>query len=221
MLIDLSTCVGCYACTVACKVENGTPADIWYAPVYEMESGTFPNTKRVFIPALCNHCEDPPCMKACPSHAIYKRKDGIVLVDENKCCGAQACVSACPYGAIHFPTQNKTETPGVITPFEVFWRERRKKQPTAMKCTFCAHKISEDGKYVSNPACVETCPVSCRIFGDLDDTKSRPNAYLKERNLTGRELIILRPDAKTSPNVKYIPPSLIHTSQKIGNKVEE
>lgn len=205
MIIDLSTCVGCNACTVACKAENGTPSDIWFAPVFEAEVGKFPNSKVVFLPTLCNHCEDPPCMKACPSHAIYKRNDGIVLVDENKCCGAQACVSACPYGAIYFPDPKATEIPGVITPFEAFWRERRKKQNVAMKCTFCAHKIGPDGKYTSSPACVETCPVSCRIFGDLDDPKSKPSSYLEKKSVSKDQLMTLRPSAQTGPNVQYIP----------------
>jgi molybdopterin-containing oxidoreductase family iron-sulfur binding subunit len=103
MIIDLVRCVGCDACTVACQAENGTPPGIQYAPVYRKEVGKFPQAKVLFLPTLCMHCADAPCLKACPAGAIYKRaKDGIVLVDQNKCCGSKACIAACPYGAMHF-----------------------------------------------------------------------------------------------------------------------
>jgi len=102
MVIDVGKCVGCQACTVACKTENATSADVWYAPVVEYEVGVYPNATMEFLPMLCNHCADAPCVKACPNRAISKRDDGIVIRHENKCIGDRACMNACPYGALHF-----------------------------------------------------------------------------------------------------------------------
>ena len=102
MVIDLAKCVGCDACTVACKLENRTPGDIWYAPVVHEEEGTYPNARMVFLPMLCMHCEDAPCAKACPTLALKRRPDGIIMYEEEKCCGSRACVTACPYDAAHF-----------------------------------------------------------------------------------------------------------------------
>jgi molybdopterin-containing oxidoreductase family iron-sulfur binding subunit len=199
MLIDLKRCIGCDACTVACRQENGTPSNILYARVYRQEIGTYPHTKRVFLPVLCNHCEDPPCLKACPSHAIYKKDDGTVLVDEEKCCGSRACLSACPYGAMFFWEGDGGYFPNATTPYEEFHRRDRYPK-TAMKCTFCHHRLGQG----LEPACVVTCPTECRIFGDLDDPASKPSRYLKERVPTVTP-IPLRPDAKTRPNVLYLP----------------
>jgi len=206
MIIDLDTCVGCNACTVACKAENGSLGDMWFAPVFDIELGKFPTTSRVMIPTLCNHCKDAPCMKACPTHAISRSKGGIVQIDEYKCCGSQACVGACPYGAMYFPDKKDTEVMGFETPIDKYFKTKRKKLPVAMKCQFNAHKIGPDGKYTSDPACVITCPVSCRIFGDLDDPESKPNKYIKERKVERSDLLTLRPDADTGPNVLYISP---------------
>ena len=102
MVIDLTKCVGCDACTVACKVENQTPGDIWYAPVIQEEVGQYPNARMVFVPTLCMHCEDAPCVRACPTKALMRRDDGIVMYEEDKCCGSRACVTACPYDAAKF-----------------------------------------------------------------------------------------------------------------------
>lgn len=178
MVIDLSTCVGCYACTMACKVENGTPAGIWYAPVFEKETGHFPNVKRTFIPTLCMHCEDPPCLKACPTGAVRKREDGIVWVNEEVCCGSRACVAACPYGAMHFYAERSSEFGGELTPLEEV-NLAKWTVGTVQKCTFCVHRIDQ-GRY--EPACVETCPAKCRIFGDLDDPRSEVSRLIRNRN---------------------------------------
>lgn len=216
MIIDLHTCVGCNACTVACKVENGSFGDIWFAPVFDTEIGRFPHTSRISIPMLCNHCKDAPCMKACPTHAISRSKNGIVQIDEYKCCGSQACVGACPYGAMYFPAnKQETEIEGHEMPLDKYLKSKRSKLPVAMKCQFNAHKIGLDGKYSDDPACVITCPVSCRIFGDLNDPHSKPNNYLKERNVQREDLLVLRPEANTKPNVMYIAPrkKTIHTDE--------
>jgi phenylacetyl-CoA:acceptor oxidoreductase 27-kDa subunit len=199
MLIDLKRCIGCDACTIACKQEQGTPPDVMFARVFSREYGKFPNTKKFFLPILCNHCEDPPCMKACPSHAIQKRKDGIVFVDEDKCCGAQACVGACPYGAIYYPAADSLEYFDEATELEKYQFQRKIKLPVAMKCNFCAPRLEKG----MEPACVVTCPTGCRIFGDLDDQSSKPNVYLRERT-PNETPFPLRPEAGTKPNVLYL-----------------
>ena len=85
MVIDLDRCVGCYSCIMACKVANGTPKGVFWTRVLEKEEGTFPNARRTFLPVLCNHCENPACVEVCPTGATFKRDDGIVLIDYDKC----------------------------------------------------------------------------------------------------------------------------------------
>jgi len=194
MVIDLNLCVGCYACTLACKTENKTPPGIWYAPVFDKEIGQYPNTKRLFVPALCNQCEDAPCLKACPTGAISKREDGIVLVDENKCCGTRACVTACPYGAMHFYEDKGGEYGDQFVPLDALTREKYT-SGTAQKCTFCAHRVDEGRE----PACVEACPTNCRIFGDLDDPHSVPSKLIRQRNAQQP-----REEADTNTAVSYL-----------------
>jgi len=211
MVIDLAKCIGCDACTVACKTENTSPGKIFYAPVYQTEVGKFPRVKRIFIPLLCMHCEDPPCIKACPSKAIYKRPDGIVLVDENKCCGARACVAACPYGAMHFFDEANKTIYGAETVFDELASEKHKFM-AAQKCTFCAHRIdlglakglTPGVDRDATPACVITCPAECRIFGDLEDEKSPASKYLKTAREMNRDVFTLREDAQTHPSVIYV-----------------
>ena len=204
MLIDLKRCIGCDACTLACKQEQGTPPNVMFARVFSREYGKFPSTKKFFLPILCNHCEDPPCIKACPSHAIVKREDGIVSVIEDKCCGAQACVSACPYGAIYYPDGGgrRPEYFDEPTDFERYHNYKENgmmKLPVAMKCNFCSPRVDKG----MEPACVVTCPTGCRIFGDLDDPKSKPNMYLRNR-MPKDTPFPLRPEANTKPNVVYL-----------------
>jgi Fe-S-cluster-containing dehydrogenase component len=196
MVIDLARCIGCDACTVACQTENGTPPGIRYAPVYRTEVGKFPQAKVVFLPTLCMHCDDAPCMKACPTGAISKRKkDGIVLVDQEKCCGSKACMAACPYGALHFYEEKKGVYGRELTPPEE--RGQAKYTPgTVQKCTFCVHRVDQG----LEPACVTTCPTNCRIFGDLEDPSSKVAQLLRERNS-----IALRAEAGTNPSVRYLP----------------
>ncbi len=151
MLVDVAKCYGCMACVTACASENNVPIGnfrTWVEKIV-LKSGV-----PAFIPKLCNHCENPPCAKACPVGAIDVREDGIVLIDSEKCVGCGACVKACPYGAIFFdPVMG-----------------------TANKCTFCAHRLDKG----LLPACVETCPSGARVFGDLNDPNSEINQYLKE-----------------------------------------
>lgn len=146
MALDLRLCTGCHACSIACKSEFEVPLGSYKAWVEVKEEGKYPNVKRTFTPRLCNHCENPPCVKVCPTGASTKRSDGIVVVVANKCIGCKACVSACPYNA----------------------RFSNPIAKTADKCDFCLHRV-ENGVV---PSCINTCPAGTRVFGDLDDPES-------------------------------------------------
>lgn len=197
MVIDLARCVGCNACTVACKIENGTPADHYWARVYTEETGTFPDVKTTYVPALCNHCADAPCVTVCPTGASHQRDDGIVLVDQDKCIGCRACMMACPYSNRFYLKKGELQTGyqgDARTVFEdTKWQWFT--EGTVTKCTFCAHRV-DDGL---EPACVVTCPTEARIFGDLDDPESRPSTLIRDRNG-------LQPLAElgTNPSVYYV-----------------
>lgn len=146
MLIDLNTCIGCHACSVACKAEFDVPLGVFRDTVIYVEEGTYPKANRHFIPVLCNHCEDAPCLNACPTAAITRLPDGEVVINEGDCNLNRYCMSACPYGAIYVDPE----------------------KDVAQKCTFCAHRTAEGRE----PACIQACPTNCRIFGDLDDPDS-------------------------------------------------
>lgn len=146
MLIDLQTCIGCHACSVACKAEFDVPLGAFRDTVHYVEEGSYPDVTRHFVPVLCNQCEDAPCLNACPTGAIVRREDGEVMIDEGDCNVNRFCMSACPYGAIYIDEDKNV----------------------AQKCTFCEHRTAESRQ----PACVDACPTNCRIFGDLDDPDS-------------------------------------------------
>lgn len=190
MALDTLTCIGCYACTLACKVENGSPTGIWLAPVIEKEFGAFPDVRRMFLPLLCNHCADAPCMKACPTAAITRRDDGIVEIDQNVCCGSQACVIACPYGAIHYYDRPDE----ITTPFESA-KVSLHQAGTAQKCTLCSDRLDRG----LQPACVDACPTGARIFGDLEDPDSPIAEALKER-----KSVALGSPVNTAPATRYL-----------------
>lgn len=199
MLIDLTRCIGCDACTVACKQENGTPADVFFARVFNIEYGKFPNVKRVYLPVLCYHCDDAPCLKSCPNKAIFRRQDGIVLIDQCRCRGTGACVSACPYGNIVLQDLDRWYLPE-DEPYESQFVRPRIVPQKARKCTYCAHRVDEG----LDPACVVACPTTARIFGDLDDPDSPISTYVEQETRRGREPFHLLPDAKTKPAGLYV-----------------
>ncbi len=182
-LIDTRKCIGCGRCANACKLENNVPFD---EPVYrtwveryrivnqgreEKVTIDSPNggingftddipaeeiKKAFYVPKICNHCENPPCVQVCPVGATYSTEDGVVLVDYDYCIGCRYCIQGCPYGARYFNTEKRT----------------------ADKCTWCYHRITKG----LLPACVEACPVGARVFGDLKDPESPVNKILdKER----------------------------------------
>ena len=144
--IDLRKCIGCHACTIACKAEHQIPVGVNRCWVKTVERGTFPDTRRFFFPVLCNQCEDAPCVRICPTNALFKRRDAIVDLNSDSCIGCRACMEACPYDQLFIDPNTHT----------------------AEKCNFCANRV--ENKLL--PACVSVCPTECRIFGDLDDPTS-------------------------------------------------
>lgn len=180
MALDLERCIGCHACSVACKVENSVPlgnfrTKVYYYDFAAINPGNKQETmKRAFLPTLCMHCEDAPCLNACPTEAISRGIDGIVRVNESLCDGNRDCVAACPYGAIHFDPIAKV----------------------ADKCDWCSHRLEAD----MLPACVEVCPAEVYKFGDLNDPKSDVSVFLKKNE---KQLSVLKPEEKTKPSVKY------------------
>jgi Fe-S-cluster-containing dehydrogenase component/formate-dependent nitrite reductase membrane component NrfD len=144
--IDQGTCIGCHACTVACKTEHEVPVGQFRTWVKYVESGEFPATTRDFGVMRCNHCTDAPCVTICPTQALFKREDGIVDFDKDRCIGCKACMQGCPYDAIYIDEDTHT----------------------AAKCNFCAHRVDEG----LEPACVVVCPTHSIWVGDLDDPTS-------------------------------------------------
>jgi len=145
-VIDHRKCIGCHACTVACKEENQVPLGTFRTWVKYVEKGAWPHTRRYFSVLRCNHCDDAPCVTICPTVALYRRADGVVDLDGERCIGCKSCMQGCPYDALYIdPNTN-----------------------TAAKCHYCAHRL-EVGL---EPACVIVCPERAIIAGDLDDRRT-------------------------------------------------
>jgi Fe-S-cluster-containing dehydrogenase component/formate-dependent nitrite reductase membrane component NrfD len=159
-IIDQDSCIGCHACTVACKAEHEVPLGVNRTWVKYIESGSFPDTQRKFSVMRCNHCEDAPCVAVCPTTSLFKRDDGIVDFDSDNCIGCKSCMNACPYDAIY------------IDPDEL----------TAAKCNYCAHKVDAG----LEPACVSVCPTQSIIAGDMEDPSTRIAQVLARENLQVR-----------------------------------
>jgi tetrathionate reductase subunit B len=179
MGIQIDKCIGCGSCVDACKTENDVPKEPFFfrtwverylirkdgnaavqniderlagtrSPVAEKEI-----MRSFFVPKLCNHCDNPPCVQVCPVGATFKTEDGVILVDSERCIGCRYCIQACPYGARYLNPETMT----------------------ADKCTFCYHRITRD----MLPACVEVCPTQARIFGDVR-SKTSPLARFQRMN---------------------------------------
>jgi Fe-S-cluster-containing dehydrogenase component/formate-dependent nitrite reductase membrane component NrfD len=153
-LIDHDRCIGCHACTVACKAENDVPVGNFRTWVKYVEKGAYPEVRRHFAVLRCNHCTNAPCVKICPVNALEKRDDGIVDIDRDACIGCRACMQACPYDAIYL-----NEDKGTVE-----------------KCHFCAHRVEKG----LEPACVIVCPETAIIAGDLHDPSSKISKMVKE-----------------------------------------
>ena len=146
-VIDHSSCIGCHACTTACKSENEVPLGVTRTYVKSVDVGVFPQARRAFQVTRCNQCEDAPCTVACPTSAMYRRSDGIVDFDKKACIGCKACIAACPYDAIFINPEDHS----------------------AEKCNFCAHRVDVG----LEPACVTVCPTQAILIGDMNDPESR------------------------------------------------
>ncbi|MEM3404640.1 MAG: 4Fe-4S dicluster domain-containing protein [Nitrososphaeria archaeon] len=212
MVIDLKKCTGCRTCVISCKVENGTQPGVFWNRVGIKEEGVFPNVRRIPVPVACQHCEDPPCVKVCPSKASIRREDGIVIIDEDKCIGCRYCMMACPYGARFFIDHLKNYFPNSITPFEKWHREKgwhKHTKGVCEKCDFCLHRVERGLKKGlkpgingdATPKCVVDCPSKARYFGDLDDPTSEVSQLI--RKYGGFRLL---KEIGTNPSVYYLPP---------------
>jgi Fe-S-cluster-containing dehydrogenase component len=157
LVIDVAECVGCYCCQIVCKdehVENDwspyakpqPDTGHFWLKIDEKERGTIPKVKVTYIPILCMHCDNAPCIPACPQNAIFKRSDGVVLINPEKCDGCKLCLDACPYGVIYFNTELNI----------------------AQKCTLCTHLLDKGWK---EPRCVGACQREAMILGEEDDPK--------------------------------------------------
>ena len=145
-VIDNRKCIGCHACTTACKSEHNVPVGVNRTWVKQVEKGEFPDSRRLFSVMRCNHCTDAPCVEICPTEALFVREDGIVDFDKDRCIGCKSCMQACPYDALYIDPETST----------------------AAKCNYCAHRIDVG----LEPACVNVCPEHAIISGDMEDAGS-------------------------------------------------
>jgi Fe-S-cluster-containing dehydrogenase component/formate-dependent nitrite reductase membrane component NrfD len=160
-VIDQTRCIGCHACTVACKEENRVPLGAFRTWVKYVEKGEFPNTRRHFAVLRCNHCDNAPCVTICPTVALYRRPDGIVDFDRDRCIGCKSCMQACPYDALYIDPDTHT----------------------AAKCHFCAHRVERG----LEPACVIVCPERAILTGDLDDPESEVSRVIAREQVAVRK----------------------------------
>jgi anaerobic dimethyl sulfoxide reductase subunit B (iron-sulfur subunit) len=168
---DASACSNCKACQVACQDKNNLSPEIRWRRVYQYGGGSWVTKGNVMVPnnvytysvsAACMHCEKPSCVEVCPTAAISKRADGVVLIDRNQCIGCRYCEWACPYGAPQFD-----EAAGVMT-----------------KCTFCEDLLAQG----QNPACVDACVMRCLKSGELSDLRAQYGSVDAIEPLPGAEL---------------------------------
>ena len=162
LVIDLDRCTGCMSCIIACKMENslekgsGVRVDTVGGAHRDTPGGKYPNLSMHYLPVLCMHCTNPPCIDACPEEAIYKRTDGIVLIDEEKCTSCQLCIPACPYDALTLDDQRNL----------------------IIKCTLCNHRIDQG----LEPFCMVCCEAEAISLGDLNDPESKVSKLISQRN---------------------------------------
>lgn len=160
-VIDNRKCIGCHACTTACKSEHDVPVGVNRTYVKQVEKGVFPDTRRIFSVMRCNHCTDAPCVTICPVEALYTRDDGIVDFDNNRCIGCKSCMQACPYDALYIDPDTST----------------------AAKCNYCAHRVDVGRE----PACVTVCPEHAIIAGDMENSNTEISQLLARQAVKVRK----------------------------------
>ena len=151
-LLDSESCIGCHACTVACKSEHDVPLGVNRTWVKYIETGSFPDATRHFSVMRCNHCDDAPCISICPTNALFRASNGVVDFDDDNCIGCKGCMNACPYDAIYINPETNT----------------------ANKCNFCNHRIDQG----LEPSCVVVCPTHAIKVVDLDDPNDETNRLI-------------------------------------------
>ena len=204
MVIDQSKCIGCGYCTLACRAHNDVSPDISWNRV--LEAGNV-GDKKVFLPRPCMHCEHAPCVEVCMVGASYRRPDGIVMMDYDKCIGCRYCEIACPYGGRAFNWE-AFSGPNPAVPEWGQPEVERRPRGVVEKCSFCYHRIDRGLQLgltpgvdeAATPACVVACPVQARLFGDLND----PDSAVSQA-LASHAYFQLREDLGTFPRVFYLP----------------
>ena len=199
LVINQKRCIGCQACALSCKMANNVPDGMMWNRVLSIGTdridgarGEFPNLTREYLPIACQHCEDPACMKVCPTGATYKDASGRVLIDYDKCIGCRMCMAACPYNARVFNWNEPVRDIGFdYGEYDVPARPKGVME----KCTLC-HERCDRGE---DPMCVVNCPMRARVYGDLDDPASAASKAARE---TGA--YILLPEMGTKPQVHYV-----------------
>ena len=210
--LDLSRCIGCRMCEYACVEENNQSRDpqIHWITVLRFKKGEkwvdleesekyynpelVPENDYFYMPVQCQQCENPPCVRACPTQATWKDPDGIVVIDYNWCIGCRYCMAACPYGARHFNWTDPGLKPEEINPQTHYLGNRPRVKGVVEKCTFCIQR-TRNGRY---PACVEACPVGARKFGNLLD----PNSEIRYA-IEHKRVFRLKEDLNTYPKFYY------------------
>ena len=198
-VIDNRKCIGCHACTTACKSEHDVPIGVNRTWVKQVEKGEFPNTRRLFSVMRCNHCTDAPCVEICPVEALFFRDDGIVDFDKDRCIGCKSCMQACPYDALYIDPETHT----------------------AAKCNYCAHRIDIG----LEPACVNVCPEHAIISGDMENPDSEITQLLSRQQVKVRKpekgtipnlFYIDADEASLNPTATEKPDDYFWNSQSLG-----
>ena len=192
--VDTRRCFGCHGCEVSCKAENDVPLGNFIRQTFYKDVGEYPKVARMFLPMACQHCEDAPCIKACPCGALHKETGGTVAIDYEICCGHGTCVEVCPYGAIYMDPVAKQ----------------------AVKCHNCYHR-TENGM---EPACVPTCPSEALYFGDLNDPESKISTAMKDAEAADGKLSQLRTEKNTKPRMWFAGPAPVEVENDIPSEGE-
>ena len=198
MVISLKRCIGCHTCSNACKMSNNVPMGMLWTrtltegcDIIDGAVGTYPNLSRTYLPIACQHCENPACLKVCPTGATYKDALGRVEIDYDKCIGCRMCMAACPYNARVFNWNEPVRDPDFnYGDKDVPVRPRG----VAEKCTMCKERTDRGDE----PMCVVCCPTRARTFGDLDDPEREISKLVREKGAYN-----LVPEQGTRPQVYY------------------